>query len=341
MVSRTLSVLFLVALSIAACDEQPPEMPPGDEQPPEMPPGDEQPPEMPPGLDFYVGPGLVSDSLRLAGVGLLRFRGGIALQSRSERFGTYSGLRVSGTGNELVAVGWGGWLVGTLEYGPSGDLTGFDFGGEFPILDVGGTPVEDDDDQDAEGLTQADGYYYVGFETNNRIWRYSGITGAAEPVALPAQGLAEVPGWGGFSSVVVTAGRQLLALTEGGTDETGNTKGWLWTDEGPDEIWLRAAPSWLPVDLALLPNGDLLLVEVRQIDSGWHSRFSRIRGSDVIAGSVMQARPVGELRPPHHRDRIEGIEARMGSAGEVLVYAISDSRPGWPTSVLMFELERQ
>ena len=106
MVSRTLSVAFLVALSIAACDEQPPEMPPGDEQPPEM----------PPGLDFYVGPGLVSDSLRLAGVGLLRFRGGIALQSRSERFGIYSGLRVSGTGNELVAVGWGGWLVGTLEY---------------------------------------------------------------------------------------------------------------------------------------------------------------------------------------------------------------------------------
>jgi hypothetical protein len=61
-----------------------------------------------------------------------------------------------------------------------------------------------------------EGYYYVGFETNNRIWRYSGITGAAEPVAVPAQGLAEVPGWGGFSSVVVTARRQLLALTEGG-----------------------------------------------------------------------------------------------------------------------------
>jgi hypothetical protein len=130
-------------------------------------------------------------------------------------------------------------------------------------------------------------------------------------------------------------------MTRGVRDPAGNVKGWLWQDGRPEAIWLRGDARWLPVDLALLPDGDLLLVEVREdyLAERWHSRFSRIAGADVRAGAVMPAHVLGELYSADHPDRIEGIHASRGSNGETLVYAISDSRRGWPTSLLLFELE--
>lgn len=294
---------------------------------------------MPAGVDFNVRPLLISDSLRSSGLGPLRFRGAIALQSRSESFGAYSGLHVSDDGTELVAIGWGGWLGGRLSYGSTGDLTGIEVKGEYPILDVSGQPITKEAEQDAEGLVYSAGYYYVGFETNSRVARYAGIDAAAEPVDISPGDLATIPDCCGFSSVAVTARNELLALTEAAHDSAGNVKGWIWTDGGREPLWLRGARDWLPVDMTLLPDGDLLLVEVRQGDSDvWRSRFSRIAKADVRGGAVMQPIPLGELHSVAHPDRIEGIHARRGSSGEVLVYAISDSRRGWPTNILLFEL---
>jgi hypothetical protein len=319
--TRALTVVCLVAgVYTAACDERPPEMPPG--------------------TDFVVRPALLGDSLRRHGAGALRFRGAVSLQSRNERIGGFSGLHVSDDGTQLVATGWGGWLRGTLEYDQLGNLAGFAFESESPFRDPSGRPIVDDDDVDAESLEYDGTSYYVGFETNNRIWRYSSVDARAEPVELPTAEVASIPGWGGFSSVVVPARGVLLALTEGWQDDAGNTKGFLRAGEGVESIALRAAPGWLPVDLALLPDGDLLLVEVRQGESGRYdtSRFSRIAGSAVEAGAVMRSAELAVLRPPDHLDKIEGVHATRGRDGETIVYAISDSRRGWPTNVLMFEL---
>jgi hypothetical protein len=210
----------------------------------------------------------------------------------------------------------------------------------FPLRDDGGRPIADDADKDAESLVEREGNDYVGFETNSRVARYGGINAVAEPVNLPPGELAAIPGCCGFSSVVFTARHELLALTEGARDSAGNVKGWLWQNGRAEAIWLRGESRWLPVDIALLPSGDLLLVEVREDlwSDRWHSRFSRIAGAHVQAGAVMQAHALGELYSADHPDRIEGIHARKGSKGETLIYAISDSRRGWPTSLLMFEL---
>jgi hypothetical protein len=302
--------------------------------------GDAPRPSMPAGLEFHVTPLAIGDSERL---GPLRLRGAVAMQSRDESFGSYSGLHVSDNGTSLVAIGWGGWLMGRLRYGPAGDLAGFQLDGVFPLRDEAGRPIADDADKDAESLVERDGYYYVGFETNSRVARYRGLDAAAEPVHLPPEELAAIPQCCGFSSVVFTARHELLALTEGVRDPEGNVKGWLWQDGRPEAIWLRSDARWLPVDLALLPDGDLLLVEVREDfwSDRWHSRFSRVAAADVRAGAVMPAKVLGELYSADHPDRIEGIHAYRGSSGETLVYAVSDSRRGWPTSLLVFELVEQ
>ncbi len=298
-----------------------------------------KPPEMPEGVNFHVIPAQISDNIRLQGAGPLTFRGAIGLQSRDKYFGSFSGLHISHDRKSLIAIGWGSWLTGSLEYDTSGNLSGFGLSSDFPILDQFGNAVKDNDNQDAESLFQANGYYYVGFETNNRIWRYNQITTNAERVDLPPEALADVPAWGGFSSVVGTLSGNMLALTEGGRDEHGNTKGWIWGEEGSGLIWLRAAPGWLPVDLALLPSGDLLLVEVGGAwGRSWKNRFSRINHAQVRVGNIMQASPLAILSPPDYHERIEGLHATAGDNGEIFVYAISDSSGNWPTHILMFEL---
>lgn len=317
---RCIVAAVATALSAAACEERPPELPAG--------------------ADHQVRPALIGDSLRAHGAGALRLRGGVAVQLRNDGIGGFSGLHVSEDGTHLTAVGWGGWLRGTLEYDPAGNLSGFAPEGVWPLLDPAGRPVEADDDRDAESLVHGGDGYYVGFETNNRIWRYGRIDGPAAPVELPARHLSSIPEWGGFSSVVLTERGDLLALTEGWQDAAGNTRGLLWGDEGVQVVSLRAAPGWLPVDLALLPGGDLLLVEVREGESGRYdnTRFSRIGGGEVRAGAILRATELATLRPPEHSEKIEGVHAATGRGGETLIYAISDSRRGWPMNVLLFEL---
>lgn len=292
------------------------------------------------GVEFEVRPLSIRET-DLDRLGPLRLRGAVAMQSRNESFGSYSGLHVSQDGTQLVAIGWGSWLVGRPTHAPAGNLAGFELDGVHPLRDANGQPITDDADKDAESLVEHDGSYYVGFETNSRVARYRGIDAAAEPVSLPPDELAAIPKCCGFSSVVFTARHELLALTEGARDSADNVKGWLWENGDAEALWLRGEGRWLPVDLALLPNGDLLLVEAREDlwSERWHSRFSRIAGADVRSGGRMPAHPLGELYSVDHPDRIEGIHARRGSRGETLIYAISDSRRGWPTSLLMFELE--
>ena len=301
--------------------------------------GDAPRPSMPDGVDLHVTPLSIRRS-DLDRLGRLRLRGAVAVQARNEAFGSYSGLHVSADGTRLVAVGWGSWLVGRPRHGPTGNLTGFALDGVFPLRDAGGQPITDDADKDAESLVEREGHYYVGFETNTRVARYRGIDGAAETVHLPAADLAAIPKCCGFSSVAFTARQELLALTEGARDSADNVKGWLWRNGRAEPRWLRGDSPWLPVDIALLPDGDLLLVEVREDlwSERWHSRFSRIADTDVRSGGIMPAHPLGELYSVDHPTRIEGIHARKGSAGETLLYAISDSPRGWPTTLLMFEL---
>ncbi|MES2522255.1 MAG: esterase-like activity of phytase family protein [Gemmatimonadota bacterium] len=263
------------------------------------------------------------------------------MQSRNASFGSYSGLHVSDDGRSLIAIGWGSWFVGRPVHGPIGALSGMEMEGVYPIRDVGGQPITNDAEKDAESLVEMDGSYYVGFETNTRIALFRAIDAAAVPVNLAPEDLASVPNCCGFSSVLFTARGELLAVTEAAHDSAGNVRGWLWQNGGPQAIALRGESRWLPVDIALLPDGDLLLVEVREDlwTERWHSRFSRVAAADVQPGRVMSARVLGELYSADHPDRIEGIHARRGRGGETLVYAMSDSRRGWPSSLLLFELE--
>jgi len=320
-----LIAVSVVLASLSACNEAP------------------QPPEMPEAVDFQVIPAAIADPPTAQNIDQLRYRGGVGLQSRDKHFGSYSGLHVSPDLTTLTAVGWGSWLSGSLEYNDTGDLTGFSHIKIHPLLDERGTEVATSEDKDAEALYVAGGYYYVGFETNNRVWRYEKIDAAAERLTVPSTVLQDTPEWGGFSSITGTHDNRFLALTEGGQDQNGNTKGWIWDGSTSDPgglVWLRAAPGWLPVDLTLLPNGDLLLVEVYvgPPKPYNHSRFSRINQDEVVAGNIMQAEPIALLAPPDFEERIEGIHATRGANDETLIYMISDSSDNWPTQILMFEL---
>lgn len=301
----TRTAIFLMLAWLSACDDTP------------------QPPEMPDGIDFQVSSAEFTGELEVLGDEQFRYRGGVSLQSQYRKFGSYSGLSVSPDLSTLTAVGWGNWLTGALTYDAAGDLADFSLNRSYPLLDEWGTEITHAVDNDAEALFADGSSYYVGFEENNRVWRYDTIDTAATPIHMPQTILQDTPDWGGFSSVTGTHDGRFLALTEGGQDQDGNTKGWLWDSSADDpggQIWLRAAKGWLPVDLTLLPDGDLLLVEVRVGTSGRYdtSRLSRIKRDDVVVGSVMNTDPLALLAPPNFDGRTEGIHAGRGANGETL-----------------------
>lgn len=275
----------------------------------------------------------------------LQFRGGVRLSSPDKAFRGFSGIWVSDDGRRLVAVEGGEWTTADLVYDAKGDLAGLKVTSVAPLLDTAGQPLAAEADKDAEAVDRHDGRLIVGFETNNRVAAYRSPTAKAEPIALPPEALKGVAGGAGFSSVASLPGDRLLVLPEytaeeGETPEyhAHRTRGWLITPKGAGSVWLRAGDRWLPVSLAALPNGDVILLELflpRTPGPITDTRISRIRAADIAIGATLPAQTLATFAPPVPGSRLEGASVRKGTKGETLLYLMSNMDPA---VLYMFEL---
>lgn len=284
----------------------------------------------------------------------LHYRGGLYLRSKAKGFGGFSGLLVSADGARLLAVSdEGHWLSAVLRY-KDGRLVGMDAARLAPMLGLDGKPLQGKSESDAEAVTAAspqgmDGALFVSFEHHHRIWRYPfGVMGmAAVPEELPTpEDLPRAAVNGGIEALSVLDGTELLALTEDTRDRQYDLKGWLIPlSTNPKDshiVFLKADGTFQPTDLAVAPDGSLLLLERSFTpQTGAAMQIRRIARKDVQPLAAFSGEVIARLDVRYSIDNMEGIAVRRDENGKTLIYLISDDNFSGlqRTVLLMFELD--
>lgn len=282
-------------------------------------------------------------------VGPLEFLAGYELSSENENWGGLSGMVISADGKLLTAVAdTGRWYRIGMEHDSVGRLTGFMGAESGWLLDTQGQPPKKKVNGDAESITALpDGDFLVAYENKHRLWLYKqpAAGNALEQPAVAAgapAGIAKLPRNGGIEAMARLPSGEYLLLSESGVTDDGDRLGWI----GRRGTWaeLRLAPmgSFEPSDLALLPDGDLLLLERRvSLLEGFVNRLSLIEGTAVKPGAVLQPRELALLATPLSVDNFEAVAARRAPDGSTLIYVLSDDnqRMLQRTLLLQFRLK--
>ncbi|EWY38136.1 hypothetical protein N825_14570 [Skermanella stibiiresistens SB22] len=282
-------------------------------------------------------------------VGSLTFRGGLALSDADAGFGGLSGIVVDPGGRRFVAVSDRSAVVtGTLDYDDVGDLTGARDITVEPLLDIDGKQAKFNRG-DSEGLTRLpDGRWAVSFERWHRVELYA--SNPVGPVTKPLPKLPRPPGIqsaegnSGPEAVAGLPGGRMLLLEEGREENAGLHRGWIGGPDGWQSLTYRGKAPYRPTDAALLPDGDVVVLERRaSILSGFGARIVRVPATSIEAGAELSGTELAVLEAPISTDNFEGISAIRTPDGRTMLYVVSDDN-FWGlqrTLLMMFELGPQ
>ncbi len=292
-------------------------------------------------------------------IGALRFVAGLQIHGHDARFGGFSGLVLAPDGSALLAVSDRGfWMRADIvrdAHGRPVDLVNVFMA---PIRDWRGDPV-DPVGEDAEALARARGRLgprlLVAFEHWHRIWSYPLIAASslpfsgamlapATPLRLPRRVLRH-PANGGIEAMVELVDRRLLLFSEKDESVDGRLTVWLVAPDGSrtERLSLRpVADGFAPSDAALLPDGDVLVLERRyRLLEGPSAAIVRIRRRDIRSGAVLHGEELARLAPPVTLDNYEALDVVAGPDGRIRLHLMSDDnhRRTQRTLLMVFALE--
>jgi hypothetical protein len=268
--------------------------------------------------------------------GLLEFRGGLVLRSSYRNFGGISAIRVAADGARFIALsdkGW--WLRGRIVY--EGARPSAIADAEMaPILGADGRPLADRGWYDTESIADDGGTLYVGIERVHQILRFNygkdGLLARGEPIAVPP-GMRSLPGNKGLEALVFVpkgAGDKalagtLIAISERGLDNAGNIIGFLVGGRSPGTFTVKRSAAFDVSDAALLPGGDLLLLERKfSWTSGLSVRLRRIALASIKPGALVDGAILFEADLGYEIDNMEGLCVHRSTSGETVLTLISD-----------------
>jgi hypothetical protein len=289
-------------------------------------------------------------------VGPLLYLGGLRLRSADPRFGGLSDLRVSPDGARLFAVSDCGYgFTASLSYDAAGRLAGLAEPRLVGLTDTTGRPLSRAE-SDAESLVLGDGLE-VGFEGAGRIRAYAAeppFAGPARRLGVPA-GVGGCGRNGGLETMADTGDGRRVLVCETRRGLSSTVPAWV----GRADAWQAreyplafeggwAGEPFRPTGAALLPDGDLLVLERRFPPAG--ARLVRIARPALEGESPFDPREVARIEAPLTIDNFEGVDARRDASGRTLVYLVSDdngcAKAGSPgarslqrTLLLLFSLE--
>jgi hypothetical protein len=281
--------------------------------------------------------------------GVLEFRGGLVLTSRSKEFGGISSIRVQPDGAHFIAAsdkGW--WLRGRITYDgthPSGIVEAE----MAPMLGVDGRPLAARRWYDTESIAQDGGTLYVGIERANRIVRFDygkdGLLARGVSIDVPP-GVRTLPNNKGLESLVhvprgLPLAGALIGISERGLDRDGNILAFLIGGPRPGGFAVKRLADFDISDAALLPNGDLLLLERKfSWTSGLFIRIRRIAQADIKAGALVDGALLLDSDLGYDIDNMEGLSVHRSAGGEIVLTLISDDNfsPLQRTLLLQFTL---
>ncbi|HEY7608236.1 MAG TPA: esterase-like activity of phytase family protein [Alphaproteobacteria bacterium] len=281
-------------------------------------------------------------------VGELEYRGGIALRSTDARFGGFSALHVSADGATLLAVSdRGAWLRLALSYDRAGRLAGATRAEMGALIGEDGRPLTGSDG-DAEALAVlADGSMLVAFERRHRILHYPEVVPpfSKPPVPFPIpEGLDAAPPNAGLETLAHVGRGFLVAIAERMTSGGGALAAWV----GRGGVWepfgYVRKPGMRVSDAALLPGGDLLVLEHRySAQTGSVVRFVRLARNTIVPRRRVEGRELALIEPPLTTENFEGVSIRRGEGRDALIYVISDDNfnPLQRTLLMMFAVKEE
>ncbi len=292
---------------------------------------------------------LVLDDPDIARTGALDYRGGFHLSSSDKRFGGLSGLWVAPEADRLIAVSDTGYWVEMDITVAAGALVDIGAVRLDDMLDPEGRPIRGKALGDAESLIRYEGGFLVSFERRHRVWFYPSADGRApvgarpEPV-LDLTKVKGIPGNKGLEGIALAGGR-LVLMTEEALDDGGDLRGWTGPAGAPfaafEPLTLRRNAPYAATDLAVLPDGDLLVLERRYSPiSGPGMQIRRIAAGTWTPGATLDGPVIGALDISMSVDNMEGLAAVPLPGGETALFVVSDDNynPAQRTLLMMFVL---
>jgi hypothetical protein len=281
--------------------------------------------------------------------GALEFRGGLALRSSYRNFGGMSAIRVASDGAHFIALsdkGW--WFRGRIVYEgsrPSGIVDAE----MAPILGPDGQPLAARGWYDSESIAEDGGTLYVGIERVHQIVRFNygkeGLFARGRPIP-PPPGFRSLPFNRGLEALVfvpksLPLGGTLIAISERGLDAAGNISGFLLGGPSPGGFAVKRSSSYDVSDAALLPGGDVLLLERKfSWTSGLTFRIRRVGLGEIKPGATVDGPVLFEADLGYEIDNMEGLSVHRNAGGETVLTLISDDNflPFQRTLLLQFTL---
>lgn len=265
--------------------------------------------------------------------GALEFRGGLALTSSYEAFGGVSAINVDADGSHFLAItDNGSWLRGRILYS-NGRPSGIADAEMAPILGPDGTPLAARGWFDVESLTELNGLRYIGIERVEKIVRFNiardGLMARGQPIPVPAdfktftfnkslECLAAGPKGSPLAG-------QLIVVTERSLDAHGNYRSYLIKGRHFTRFSVKRSDDFDASDCAVLPPGDLLLLERRySIARGVAVRIRRLHLADMKEGALVDGPMLLNADLEYQIDNMEGISVTSNAAGENIITLISD-----------------
>lgn len=265
--------------------------------------------------------------------GRLEFRGGLELTSSLKEFGGLSALKMEADGERFVALtDKAHWFTGRIVYEGTRPVAIAD-AVMAPMLAANGRPLAARGWFDTEALAADRGTFYVGIERVNRIVKFdfgrNGVQARARPIATPAE-IGSLPYNRGIEGLAfVPKGLHLagtlIAFSERGLDRAGNLRAFLIGGPTPGAFAVRRTDGFDISDCALLPSGDLLLLERRfSWTSGVALRLRRIALSSIAPGALVDGPILLFADLGYQIDNMEGLGVHRTARGETVLTLLSD-----------------
>jgi hypothetical protein len=267
--------------------------------------------------------------------GPLTFRGGLELQSKQAHFGGLSAIRLAEDGRTLLALtDAGDWLTGTLRYDGRAPVA-LDEAAMRPILGPTGRPLAATGDQDSESLAVDGTTFYVGIERDNIVLRFDtakqGLGARGQLFPVPAE-IRKLRFNSGLEAMVFApkghplAGALIAVAERSPQGDAATIPGFLIGGPKPGSFQVTRSKAFDITDAALLPGGDLLLLE-RFFSPlrGVAMRMRRFAAADLVPGATLEGQVLIEADMGYQVDNMEGLAVHRDlQTGETVLTLVSD-----------------
>jgi hypothetical protein len=265
--------------------------------------------------------------------GALEFRGGLELTSNYKEFGGISGMRMFPDGEKFIALtDKGRWLRGRIVY--QGETPVRITDAEMaPMLGPDGRTLSSRGWFDTEALTEDNGAIYVGIERTNKIVRFDyarfGLLARGQPVPAPPA-IDKLPNNKGLECLAsvpkgMPGAGTLIAISERGLDVARNLKAFLIGGPTPGEFTVARSNDFDVADCAVVPGGDLLVLERRfSWTAGVAIRLRRVALSKLAPGVIADGSILFEADLGYQIDNMEALGVHVAKDGTTVLTMISD-----------------